>query len=133
GGGALRMLERTGVRGKRLTAAHETLGHALQLEELRGAIALARIHDRGEVRNLVRQLIGPAMNLPADLEKAKRRQMPTIVGDVAQDSGQEAGAHEFLIGGNGIADAHMIVGGKTELGGGAFGDEGVVVDLGEAL
>ena len=82
---------------------------------------------RGEMRHLA---IG--MNLAADFEQTELVEVARVVVDVLPDARQQAGAQQVLIAGDGVRDLHV---GRVEPKARAifFADEGVVVDLGEAL
>ena len=73
-GGALGML--VGPRRGRLhfTRWHQAFGQPLQLEQRRAAVAFARVHSRGKMRDFFRQLAIARVNLAADLEQTEGSQ-----------------------------------------------------------
>src|ERR1700722_11524048 len=67
------------------------------------------------------------MNLVADFEEAERIEVAGIVRNVFENSREEAGAQDVLVG------LDQFGGIESEVAGGFLGDERVIIDLGKAL
>ena len=91
------------------------------------------VDGRGQMRDLVGQAAAPPVNLQADFEQAERFAVLGVFEHVAPDAGQQRGAHQRLVGGDGIGHAHVRRGVEAERPHGFLAQERVVVDLGEAL
>jgi len=63
------------------------------------------------------------VNLEADFEQAEGLAVLGVVEDVLKDSGQQRGAHQDLIAGDGVRDANVGGGVETEGGDGLLAQE----------
>ena len=127
---------RTGAAsaGMRLRAGHQALGGALEFEESGGAVALALVDRGDQVRDFVRQALGGACESPGRFRTAGssrdawRSRRCCARCRAAATSRISAWSRRDRIG-------HAHVRGRVEAEGAHrfLAQEGVVVDLGEAL
>ena len=73
------------------------------------------------------------MNLQADFEQAEGVAVLAVLDDVLPDARQQRGAHQRLVGGDGVGHAHVRRRIEAEGARGFFAEERVVVDFGETL
>ena len=91
---------RTGgaAEGRTRDAGQQAFGQPLQFQQSGDAVVF-RINRGGEMRDFA-----ILVNLAADFEQAEGIEVPRVVVDVFQNAGQQAGAQQVLIAGDGIRD-----------------------------